>query len=417
MDDVQVIPQETTAEVAGRIFPYGRDFVLGSPIGTAANGGVAYAGDGWFIKAEGHDPYQSLNVKDKFVIVASAEPPNDLLRGKYGEDWAKPADAARARGAKGIIYMSGMPRVWTADHKIGVAAPAEPGSVPFLEIMASRELLDALFDKEALAAAEILAGLPKNPRDAWKTGGPLLNGFGFNANKNLRLHVGIRSAHPNTRNVIVLLEGSDPELKREYVVLGAHYDALPEDDGPAHEAHPGADDNGSGAVALLAIAEAMVKAPKPRRSILFIWHTGEEELGWGSRYFTEHPTVPLNRIVAFINMDMIGRTQNPGDPPQQLPRVLSGPDEVEANGSANLVEVTRNVNMSYLGMRIVSRKHWGGSDHEVYRAKGLPVLWITTGDHAEMHTAGDTADRIDYDKMERIARTIYATGRYLADAR
>ena len=137
-----------------------------------------------------------------------------------------------------------------------------------------------------------------------------------------------------TQNVVAVWEGSDPVLKNEYVAMGAHYDHVgicaP---GTADPICNGADDDGSGTTALLGMAEALSRAKqRPKRSVLFVWHCGEEKGLWGSRYFTDYPTIPLDQIVTQLNIDMIGRSKKDGDTNPRN-KDLSGPDAIYVIGS------------------------------------------------------------------------------------
>ena len=232
-----------------------------------------------------------------------------------------------------------------------------------------------------------------------------------------------------TQNVVAVWEGSDPLLKAEYVALGAHYDHV--GSGCARTATDnicnGADDDGSGTTALLGMAEALAKAPaRPKRSILFVWHAGEEKGLWGSRYFTEFPTVPLNQIVAQINIDMIGRSKKEGDT-SRANAELTGPNAIYLIGSTmmstELGEIVNTVNKSYLNITFDTKyddpkdpnRFFFRSDHYMYARKGIPIIFFFDGTHEDYHGVGDTADKIDYQKMEKVTRTIYMTAWEIAN--
>src|SRR6185369_7903937 len=148
--------------------------------------------------------------------------------------------------------------------------------------------------------------------------GDAFESFDLKGTKKVTASVATKSQNIHTQNVVGILEGSDPVLKNEYVAIGAHYDHVgtnpfwPGED----KIWNGADDDGSGTVSVLSIAEAFAKgAQKPRRSILFIWHAGEEKGLWGSQYFTDNPTVPIGQVITQLNIDMIGRTKKENDIP------------------------------------------------------------------------------------------------------
>jgi Zn-dependent M28 family amino/carboxypeptidase len=225
-----------------------------------------------------------------------------------------------------------------------------------------------------------------------------------------------------TQNVVAIFEGSDPVLKNEYVALGAHYDHVGVGAPVRGDAiYNGADDDGSGTTALLSMAEALANASvRPRRSVLFVWHAGEEKGLWGSRYFTDNPTVPLANIVTQLNIDMIGRSKLVGDT-NPLNRELSGAHEIYVIGSrmmsTELGQLVEDVNKQYLNLTYDYRyddpadpnRFFFRSDHYNYARKGVPIVFFFDGEHEDYHKPGDSVDKIDFDKMERVARTIYLT--------
>jgi hypothetical protein len=274
------------------------------------------------------------------------------------------------------------------------------------------------------------------------------------------------------RNVVAILPGSDPALKGQYVAIGAHNDhvgfnnepvdhdslkafmmvARPQGaDSPmgvkptdeqiarirtltdslrkAHgAARPdsifnGADDDGSGTVSVLEIAEALSKAPtKPKRSILFVWHTGEEAGLYGSQYYTDHPTVPRDSIVAQLNMDMVGRgaaTDVTGSA-KEGGDLRGGPGYVQLVGSrrlstelGDLIEDVNKTNKLGLAFdyAIDANGHpqniYCRSDHYEYARYGIPVVFFTTGGHADYHQVTDEPQYIDYARMAQIATLVH----------
>jgi len=171
----------------------------------------------------------------------------------------------------------------------------------------------------------------------------------------------------------------------------------------------------------------LAKAPtRPKRSILFVWHCGEEKGLWGSRYFTEYPTVPIKQIVAQLNMDMIGRSKVEGDT-KASNKELSGPNTIYVIGSTmmstELGEIVNSVNKSYLNLTYDTRyddpkdpnRFFYRSDHINYARKGIPIIFFFDGVHEDYHRKSDTADKIDYQKMEKITRTVYMTAWEIAN--
>jgi hypothetical protein len=262
------------------------------------------------------------------------------------------------------------------------------------------------------------------------------------------------------RNVIAILPGSDPALKGEYVAIGAHNDHIgfnhepvdhdslrafnavvrpggeddPDRPATAEEMvrvramidslrrihtprldsiYNGADDDGSGTVAVLEIAEALASAPvKPKRSILFIWHAGEEEGLWGSEYFTDHPTVPRDSIDTELNIDMIGRGRASdvrGGGPGYLQLIGSRRLSTELG---DLVETVAKSEPSPFRFDYQydanghPQQYYCRSDHYEYARYGIPIVFFSTGGHRDYHQVTDEAQYIDYDQLARVATLV-----------
>lgn len=222
-----------------------------------------------------------------------------------------------------------------------------------------------------------------------------------------------------THNVVGTVPGSDPARRNTYVAFGAHYDhvGIGEPTGANRDSvNNGADDDGSGSVALLAIARAWMRGPKPPRSALFVWHIGEELGLFGSAWFTEHPTVPIDSIVAQLNADMIGRNHpdtlyvvGPGAAPNGQSKALGAVlDSVNAREAKPFV-FNREWDTVTHPERIYYR-----SDHYNYAAKGIPIVFLTTGLHPQYHQVTDEPSLIDYAKLARVSTLIYDAGIALA---
>lgn len=262
------------------------------------------------------------------------------------------------------------------------------------------------------------------------------------------------------RNVIAIFPGSDGALKGEYVAIGAHNDHIGfnhepvdhdslrafnavvrpggEDDAPRQgtademthvraildslrkihtprrdSIYNGADDDGSGTVALLEIAESLVNAPvKPKRSVLFIWHAGEEEGLWGSEYFTDHPTVSRDSIVAELNIDMIGRGRADdvkGGGPGYLQLIGSRRLSSELGDLVETVAKSESTPFK-LDYRFDANGHpqqyYCRSDHYEYARYGIPIVFFSTGGHRDYHQVTDEAEYIDYEQLARVATLV-----------
>jgi hypothetical protein len=221
-----------------------------------------------------------------------------------------------------------------------------------------------------------------------------------------------------TQNVIGLVEGTDPNLKREVMVVGAHYDH----DGEAYgQIWYGADDNGSGTAALLEIAEAFgTGSMKPARSILLCAWAGEEKGLLGSRYYVSHPLFPLDRTVAMFQMDMIGRNEEHGaDESEGIPeeRASENGNTLNVLGSAyspDLKSIISRLN-DQAGLTLRFRYDFGAqqllqrSDQWSFLSKGIPAVFFFAGLHPDYHTPRDTAGKINYPKLEKAAKLVYLT--------
>ena len=226
-----------------------------------------------------------------------------------------------------------------------------------------------------------------------------------------------------TNNVVGIIEGTDPQLKDTYVAFGAHYDhtGFRESGEPGADLiFNGADDDGSGTVAIMAIARAFALGPKPKRSLLFVWHAGEENGLLGSRYMADYPVVgSVDKIVAQLNMDMVGRNRNDDAAASNMVLVV-GSDRISTelhniNEEANTslpkpLELDYEMNDPADPQSIYTR-----SDHYSYAAKGVPIIFYFTGLHADYHRPSDTVDKILFDKVRRVAQLAYETGRRVGD--
>ncbi len=240
-----------------------------------------------------------------------------------------------------------------------------------------------------------------------------------------------------SHNVVGVVEGTDPVLKDTYVAFGAHYDHVGYATGPIVDGRRqgapgrvtpgaesdriwnGADDDGSGTVTLMALARAYAQGPKPKRSLLFVWHTGEERGLWGSRYYADYPTVPLDHVVAQLNMDMVGRNRD-DKPSEENTVYLVGSDRISTelhnlDEDAN-ASLPRPLTLDYeMNDPSDLEQVYYRSDHYSYAAKGIPIIFYTTGLHPDYHANTDEVDRIQFEKMARIGQLVYETGWKVAD--
>jgi len=415
-------------QINGQTLKLGDDFLRLSGTRTAS-GSLVFGRDGWMVRAKNIDAFAGVDVAGKIVVIAStgltgryisplpAGVSQEDLKGTAGEDWADPLTNAMKRGAAGIIVIA-PPEVsadWTRvrgflgrsrlqPEKLRTA-PAGDAIPVFL---VAKPVGDAIFGGESGNAASATA---------------------FAINKSANLSAVTRKETAWTQNVVAVWEGSDPVLKKEMVAIGAHYDHVGTNPNAPGEDKiwNGADDDGSGTVAVLSIAEALAQAKvRPKRSILLVWHAGEEKGLWGADYFNRFPTVDIKNVIAQLNIDMIGRSKPAGDTNPRN-KDLTGPNAVYLIGSemmsSTLGAITKGTNSAFLNLEYDykyddpkdTNRFFFRSDHFHYAQNGIPIAFWFTGTHQDYHGAGDHADKIDYAKMEKIARTIFLTMWELTD--
>lgn len=427
----KVVPNETRLDISGQGYEYGKDFLVSLNNADIANAPLVFAGYGWVVKSKNIDPYAGIDVKDKVVVVVNSLPKgvtNADLQGKLGEDWSSPPYYAQMHGAKAVIAFSSFGSLanwessrWNQSDKGSVSFGDQPPLIKIPLISATPRMLSAMFTGEKFSAGNLFGKAA-----ALDT----IESFDLKPEKRVSGHISVRTSQVHTQNVVGILEGSDPTLRNEYVAIGAHYDHVGMNpfSFAADKIWNGADDDGSGTVSVLNIAQAFATgASRPKRSMLFIWHAGEEHGLWGSEYFTDHPTVPIANVITELNIDMIGRFQNPGDENHPVNKELPKPGEIFTIGnsmmSTELGQIADQVNNSFLKLNYNPRyadpndpnRYFYRSDHFNYARKGVPIIFFMDGTHADYHQPSDSIEKINFEQMEKVARTIMATGWTLAN--
>lgn len=211
------------------------------------------------------------------------------------------------------------------------------------------------------------------------------------------------------RNILGLLEGSDPKLKRELIVVSAHYDHVGYGNaqnsfGPTGFIHNGADDNASGAAAIVELVEAFSQLePRPARSILFALWDGEEKGLLGSEHWVAHPTWPLAQVRAMLNLDMVGRLRQ---------------EKIELYGGRTSAGLRRLVSTNNAAANLLFDFSWTmreDSDHFSFYKRGVPVLMFHTGLHGDYHRPSDDVEKLDFTGMQRLTQMLFGLVRQLAD--
>lgn len=427
----KVVARDSRLELSGQTYEYGKDFLTSITAASFKDAPVVFAGYGWVIKSKNVNAYQGIDVKDKIVVVVNSLPKgitfNDL-KGPPGSDWMSPAFYAQTNGAKAVINFPTFGNLinweasrWNQSDKGSVDYGNQPPLIKIPTITLSPRALSGLFFGEKATATALF-----NRTQALEEHTP----FDLKPEKRISVNIAATKEKIHSQNVVGILEGSDPVLKNEYVAIGAHYDHVgmnPFAPGP-DKIWNGADDDGSGTVSLMNIAEAFAKgAQRPKRSMLFIWHAGEEKGLWGSDYYTNNPTVPISSIITGLNIDMIGRYQAPGEENHPQNNRLPKPHEVFTIGnkmmSTELGQIADEVNGSFLKLNFNPKydgpdhpdQFFYRSDHFNYAKKGIPIIFFMDGDHADYHQVTDSIEKINFEQMEKVARTIMAIGWRLAN--
>jgi len=393
---------------------------------------------GYGLSMPDHSDYTGKNVKGKVVVYLGGAAPSDVdprqaFRAMFsrGRNATEQEGALAAIGPEMNLRMNTGNREPEGGNRQNQLPEPDFTTVQRLDlpqapaVMAKDDLFDFLF-----SAADVKYADLKKKADAKES----LPSFAL---KNVRITFNIDADYhvvrtQYTRNVIGIIDGTDAKLKDTYVAFGAHYDHVGYAEGEVVDGKRqgargrvtagavedriwnGADDDGSGTVSILAIARAFAAGQKPKRSLLFVWHAGEEKGLYGSRYFVDYPTVAMDKIVAQINIDMIGRNRD--NKPEEGNTVYPvGSDRISTEFHNLTVEANQALatplKLDYsMNDPADTEQIYYRSDHYSYAAKGVPIIFLTTGLHPDYHANTDSAEKINYEKMAHIAQYAYEIG-------
>jgi hypothetical protein len=353
---------------------------LGFSSSTKVSGKLVFAGYGITATELNHNDYANGNAAGNIAVVLQGSPDAGNPHGQFasyeGVRWK--AVAAKNAGVKALVVIANEAN-FKDDRLTRLAYDNTAGDAGLPVIVVSRAAAERL-----LASADLLL----SQLDLAKTTGSTLPGSATLSTDVVRTEVA-------AYNVIGMLEGSDPLLKKEVIILGAHYDHLGrggEGSGSlaprSGDIHYGADDNASGTAGVLELARLFTtQTPKPKRTIVFMAFGGEEEGLLGSNYYVNHPLLPLANTVAMINMDMIGRMK----------------DSKLVIGGVGTAKEWRDLMAAEKAFQLtLNEDGFGPSDHSSFYAKQIPVLFFWTGTHTDYHKPSDTFEKINYDDEARI---------------
>ncbi len=369
-----------------------------------ATGEVVFADYGISAPALQYDNYAGIDAKGKIVMIVRGSPDGDNPHGRFAE-YTQPGLEiqnktlkAREKGARGVIFVS-EEKIFQHDRLSRLRHDLNFLDAGIPVVVVSREVANAILNKRKSTSSETSTDAVEQAKAGNSTFAIEGASISFKAD--------VMKINGNASNVVGILQGGDPQLASEYVVIGAHYDHLglggPESLAavPEGQIHHGADDNASGTTGLLELARVLASSrEKPKRSIVFIAFSGEELGLLGSGAYTKTPLAPLASTVAMLNMDMIGRLRNNGlfvggvgTSPVWKPLLEK---LNSATGSPETGPGSR-FQMSY------GEDGFGPSDHQAFYVKDIPVLFFFTGSHDDYHKPSDTADKINVEGLKQIA--------------
>lgn len=418
LETSKIIERETKIVLNGSInynFPSDFGFKRGMITSGTISGEIVFLGYGLHAPEASWDDIEGFKVKGKIVLIMDVNLPEEHNI-KKNVGWRQRRGRARllmSRGAAAVFSIISaeeekrfQDKELTFDNSIQArysesqdnkktSGNGSPDSY-YVEIRhkMAGELLGITLDDLTKMFKQIRKGEPVKGRNI--------------KDKTLKLKVETQKKMVYTRNVVACLEGSDPELKDEYVVLGAHYDHLGVRKG---EIYNGSNDNASGSVAILVLAKAMANQ-HPRRSVIFVWFTGEEKGLWGSREFVDNSPVPLEKISAFINLD-----------------VCTGKDFTKLTTiggrklSSELAVIMKSVNDNHMNIKFdykfdfPSSMLFFSSDHFTFMKHGIPSVWLSTAAEptTHIHQPTDTPDRSNGKKVCLISHFSYYLALQIAD--
>jgi hypothetical protein len=400
---------DASIEVNGKHYDGNKDFFINlstANSSTILSSEVVFVGYG--INDSTHNDYKDINVQGKIVLAMQIQPTSGgtSTSSRYRTSPFSIAREAQKNGAAAVLLVQNTVMRRGAPYVKGpLYTEGFKKSIALNSYMISEEIAKAIMGSDFDAAKESM----KNGNPQSKI---------YNADVKLDYKKSINELA--STNVIGFLEGSDK--KDEYVFITAHYDHL----GKRGDSiiYYGADDDGSGTVSVLELAEAFTKAKAAgkgaRRSIVFMTVSGEEKGLWGSEYYSDHPVYPLEKTTVDLNIDMIGRTdpkRTAGDSSNYV--YVVGDDKL----SSDLRPISEAMNKKYTKLELDYKYNapkdperiYYRSDHYNFARKGVPIIFYFNGTHKDYHQPSDTPDKIDYKQMAKRAQLVFYTAWEMAN--
>ncbi len=374
---------------------------------------------GYGIDDEKYSDYKDVDVKGKVIMVYQGEPLNmdsiSYITGKmeysdWALDWRKKLETAKRKGVKAVIFIESnvnervsryRDRLLSGQMSMGMEEGMSDNYAH--SIYVSKDIAKEIIGKK------LYKKFIKTRNKIKKTGRP----YHLMLQADVALMMLKEEKVLKGENVLGMIEGRDPELKDEILVVSAHYDHLGK---RGDDIYNGADDNGSGTSTVLDIAEAFKAAANdgigPRRSILFLLVSGEEKGLLGSEYYVKFPVYPLDKTIVDVNVDMIGRVDKDHEGNPNYIYVI-GADRL----STELHDINEAMNEQFVNLELDytfneeddPNRYYYRSDHYNFAEKGIPAIFYFSGVHDDYHRTSDTSDKIDFEKTAKVGRLIFHT--------
>jgi hypothetical protein len=373
-------------------YELGKDFVFR---GFTGSGNftlpVVFGGYGISKPDIGYDDYENIDVKDKIVLVFKQNPSWKINDESWGNEYPREKSiVAHQLGAKGILFVS-RPNDEKPQPLIGSVMHGEGEQLEdFPQLHISLESANELLSQFDISINECQTRIDDKRAP-----------FSFLTKSNVGIVVNAQyEKSAKTMNVVGMIEGNDPNLKDEYLVIGAHLDHVGSQAGLLF---PGANDNASGSAGILEIAEAFQSRDlKPRRSILFVLFASEEQGLFGSKFFVENLKIDTNKIIAMLNLDCIGY----GDSIQ----IGNG------KSASELWTLARNIDKENFNLVVKDTWSGGGADLTPFYEKGIPGLYfVSKYSYEHLHLPTDTPETLNIDLLEKITKLAYLTAREITN--
>jgi len=397
-----------------------------SPNGEANNAPIVFAGYGIESAESNFNDYADLDVRGKVVLAFDGNPENDTPRSAFSRFTVHAkAKIAKDKGAVGLLLISREDK-FENDRYARIKYNQTDGetAVPIFAVSRTTAANILGIRETELKTIESLTAMKKD------TTARVQVGF-RDVSPTVSFKVNLVKKQTDAYNVIGILEGNDDVLKNEAIVIGAHFDHLGRGGQGSlavnsTEIHHGADDNASGTAALIELARIFAKEKKNKRTIIFIAFGGEEEGLLGSKFYVNNPVFPLEKTVAMLNMDMVGRlTENKltvggiGTATQWKSLVeeknkLNVAATTTENQTSQTSKIVNSTSLNFPNFNLqLNEDGFGPSDHSSFYGKQIPVLFFFTGTHADYHKPSDTADKINYAGLKKVVEYVADITNYI----